>query len=104
MMVVRYILPAIRAKLAQELVEKHGFRSKDAAEKLGLTQAAVSQYMSSKRGQQGIEILQKSSGAEKILNELIEKIVDGDFKLDDEVEYLCRICERLRKEGLIPDY
>jgi hypothetical protein len=104
MTVVRYILPAIRAKLAQELVEKHGFKSKDAAEKLGLTQAAISQYISSKRGQQGMEILEKSTGAKKIMDELIEKIITNEFQIDDEVEYLCRICETLRNEGAISDF
>ncbi len=101
MTVVRYILPAIRAKLAKELIEKHGLRSKDAAEMLGLTQAAISQYMSSKRGQQGIDLIERSKDAEAVIDELVERIVMGNFNVDQEVEYVCKICEILRKDGII---
>ncbi len=101
MAVVKYILPAIRAKLAKELIEKHGFKSKDAAELLGLTQAAVSQYLSSKRGQQGIELLDKSEKAGKLIDELIEKIIKKELDLDEEVDYLCQLCMILREENII---
>ena len=43
-----YVLPQIRADLARELV-KGGLSQKEAAERLGVTPAAVSQYMSRKR-------------------------------------------------------
>jgi hypothetical protein len=102
MIIVRYILPAIRAKLAMKLVEKRGFRSKEAAEMLGLTQAAISQYMNSKRGQQGIKLIESSKNAEAVIDELVEKIVDGDFDFDLEVEYVCMICDILRREKVIP--
>ncbi len=101
MVIVRYVLPAIRAKLARELIERYGYRSKDAAEMLGITQAAVSQYMNSKRGQQGINIIETSKNAEAVIHELVEKIVVGEFNVDQEVEYVCKICEILRKDGVI---
>jgi uncharacterized protein len=44
-----YTLPQIRADLARELV-KGGMSQKAVAEKLGLTPAAVSQYLHKKRG------------------------------------------------------
>jgi|WetSurMetagenome_2_1015567.scaffolds.fasta_scaffold1100895_2 uncharacterized protein len=43
-----YVLPQIRADIARELV-KGGMSQKEAAEKLGITPAAVSQYLSKKR-------------------------------------------------------
>lgn len=96
--IVKYLLPAIRAKLARDLIEKHNFRTKDAAEALGLTQAAVSQYISSKRGQQGIKLLEQSKEATKVMNELLKKIVDGKFTIDEEIDYVCRLCEILRSK------
>ncbi len=42
LVMVKYVLPALRAKVAEELIER-GYRVKDAAEMLGLTQVAVSQ-------------------------------------------------------------
>ena len=46
---VRYILPAIRKQLTIALAKK-GLKQKEVAEKLNLTPAAVSQYLSEKRG------------------------------------------------------
>ncbi len=45
---VWYVFPAIRREFAKELLIK-GFSQKQIASKMGLTQAAVSQYIKSKR-------------------------------------------------------
>ena len=74
---VRYMLPAIRRELARIFVEEHKFNQKDAAEILGLTEAAVSQYHDSKRAKdvifssKVIEEIKKS--ASKILAEKSNK-------------------------------
>lgn len=52
--VARQILPLYRAYVAKELVEKHGYTQVNAAKKLGTTQPAISQYLSSKRGRKKI--------------------------------------------------
>ena len=54
-MVGKYILPIYRSLLARELVEKYDFSQTQAAKRLGTTQAAISQYLSSKRAFKGIE-------------------------------------------------
>jgi predicted transcriptional regulator len=46
---VYYTIPAVRRELAQRLV-KQGLTQRDVARRLGVTEAAVSQYMSNKRG------------------------------------------------------
>ncbi|MCK4669908.1 MAG: helix-turn-helix domain-containing protein [Nanoarchaeota archaeon] len=46
---VWHVLPAVRAELAKEMKEL-GMLQKDIASVLGLTQAAISQYFSNKRG------------------------------------------------------
>jgi hypothetical protein len=53
---VRKLLPAMRAEMVSRLVNKQGMSQSDAAKKLGLTRAAISQYLSRKRGDAGIEI------------------------------------------------
>ncbi len=95
--VVKYILPALRASLAKELFNK-GFKIKEIAEMLGLTQAAVSQYLSSKRGQKGLEIIERSENAREIILELVELIVQRKASIN-ETEYLCKICEILDFKG-----
>jgi predicted transcriptional regulator len=46
---VWYLLPAIRRELARELL-KLGMNQSEAAERLGMTRASISQYLNSKRG------------------------------------------------------
>ncbi len=100
LVMVKYVLPALRAKVAEELIER-GYRVKDAAEMLGLTQVAVSQYVRSKRGQKGKEIIEKLEKACDVINELVSAIVAGKATMEDEVDYLCKICEILRENGVI---
>jgi len=47
---VHHILPLYRAFVAKELIAKYNYTQVAAAKKLGTTQAAVSQYVTSKRG------------------------------------------------------
>ena len=90
--VVKYVLPALRASLAKELSKK-GFKIREIAEMLGLTQAAVSQYLSSKRGQKGLIIIERNERARELISELAEKIAKKGGV--DEMEYLCMLCEVL---------
>lgn len=45
----RVTLPALRALVAKKLIEEHGFSQRRVARALGLTQAAVSNYLRSTR-------------------------------------------------------
>jgi len=51
------ILPSLRAHLASLLVSRYGFSMKDAAASLGVTPAAVTQYLKGRRGIRFREIL-----------------------------------------------
>ncbi|HTY15751.1 MAG TPA: helix-turn-helix domain-containing protein [Methanoregulaceae archaeon] len=48
--VARDYLPGIRAEMVARLVNGRGMSQSDAARHLGVTRAAISQYMSRKRG------------------------------------------------------
>lgn len=87
-------LPTIRKELAESLVHQHDFNQKETAEALGITPAAVSQYLSKKRGK--VKIVNK-----KILKEINEsaEIIKENGK-DSVVTETCRICRILRKEGV----
>jgi len=97
--IVKYLLPAIRAKLARELVFNHNFKSKRAAQVLGLSEGAISQYLSSKRGGKGLDFLENSDEAQKVINEIIDKIIGGDFDFEEEINYLCDLC-KVYRDGL----
>ncbi len=46
---VWYVLPAIRRELAKLFIQHYDLSQKQAAEKLGITEAAISQYVNDKR-------------------------------------------------------
>ncbi|MBI2043235.1 transcriptional regulator [Candidatus Pacearchaeota archaeon] len=47
---VWYLIPALRRELARIFIEEHGLSQKKVAEILGITGAAISQYLNFKRG------------------------------------------------------
>ena len=61
--IIWYGIPVIRRELAFCLINQFGLSQKEAADKLGITPSAVSQYISKKRGK--ITILD-----EKIIEEI----------------------------------
>ena len=80
-------LPIIRKEIAKILIDKYGLNQKETAEKLGISYAAVSQYLSGKRGK--IEIIDA-----EILNEIdisAEKILKSVN--DVTVTEICRLCK-----------
>lgn len=89
---VWYYLPQIRADLAKELV-KTGMTQSQAAKLLGVTPAAVSQYLHKKRGLQPI----KSKAYRQEINVVAEQIIKGST--GNEVQGLvCKCCHILKDE------
>jgi len=83
------LVPAIRASLAIELVNK-GQSQAASAKLLGIAPSAVSQYISGKRGYR-IEFQGKTKElVEKLAQDLIED------KVDDFVVRFCKICTSSR--------
>ncbi|HUU76284.1 MAG TPA: helix-turn-helix domain-containing protein [Methanoregulaceae archaeon] len=82
---VRKYLPSMRAEMVYRLVQRDGMSQSDAAKRLGVTRAAISQYISKKRGDSGIEISNE-------LNLLIDRwalaVIDQDAAIT-----LCDICK-----------
>ena len=70
---VRYILPAIRRELARIFIQDHKLSQKEAANILGLTEAAISQYQHSKRAKEVVfsdaVVTEIRNSTEKILAE-----------------------------------
>ena len=83
-------LPVIRKEIAESMIIDFGLSQKEAAEELGLTPAAVCQYVSKKRGKVDIS-------DEFVLKEIKTSagniIENGDGSVLSET---CRICKLLR--------
>ena len=64
---VWYLIPALRREIAKTLIIKHRMSQKKAATLLGMTEPAISQYLSNKRGndmkfsKQEIEEIEKTT-------------------------------------------
>lgn len=82
---VRNLLPPMRAEMVFRLVQKQGLSQSDAAKKLGVTRAAVSQYLSRKRGAGEVEI---SSELNLMIDRWALAVVTGESDIN-----LCDVCQ-----------
>ena len=91
-------LPVIRREIAESMINNFGLNQKETAIKLGVTPAAICQYISKKRGK--IKIID-----EKIINEINNSariIIDnGSNSLVSET---CRICNIMREQGIFSTF
>ena len=94
--VVWYVIPSMRSELAKELL-KLGMKQKEISELLDITQPAVSQYISDKRGH-GIKFDGKTQGMIRIFaKDLMEqKLEQGDI-----IRRMCEICKNVKAEEII---
>lgn len=92
---VNAILPLIRAKIARSLVIDFKLTQMRAAEILGLTQAAVSQYVTSKRGYR--LRIPKSSAAARSIKETAKELAEGRLSKNKLQDRLCEICHMIRE-------
>lgn len=99
--VVRYILPAIRVLIARELVEKHGLSRVKAAEKMDLTPAAITQYLKKVRGEKAVKIVEGSDEAAKIISEMANSLAKGEASVYDVLQNICKTCQIMRSKGLL---
>jgi hypothetical protein len=84
-------LPVIRKEIAESMITDYGLSQKETAEKLGITPAAVCQYLSKKRGRSNVSdeniLIEIKSSAKNIID-------NGNGHIISET---CRICKLIRK-------
>jgi len=90
---VWYVLPIIRKEFAKSLIKDYGLTQRKAAEKLGITEAAVSQYVLKKRG----DLKVKDVRIRREIKESTKRIMKGDHQVMK--TETCRICHLLRVQG-----
>jgi predicted transcriptional regulator len=82
---VRNLLPPMRAEMVSRLVQKQGLSQSDAAKRLGVTRAAVSQYLSKKRGVSEVQI---SNELDYLIDSWALAVVTGESDIN-----LCDVCQ-----------
>ncbi|MDO8467369.1 MAG: transcriptional regulator [Nanoarchaeota archaeon] len=110
---VWYLLPSLRKEIARVFIKDYNMKQKEVADILGVTEAAVSQYLSSKRAVElkfpkeeleqikiaADKIVKNKSEAMEHLSSLSKKfmgnsktICDLHRKYDTSVSHKCAIC------------
>lgn len=90
--VIKEFLPAMRASVTKILSEKYSFTQMDIASQLGLTQAAVSKYLSGDYSNE-IKIVQKVSDVQKMAEKTAHMIAEKKASKIQVVNSLCGSCQ-----------
>jgi predicted transcriptional regulator len=96
---VKSVIPAVKALIAKQLVEKHGLKQEKVAEILGISQSAVSKYARKVRGYaikiEGIEEI------EPLIEKMVSLLEEGNYQRREFLKTFCKTCITIRKTGLM---
>ncbi|MCJ7615856.1 MAG: hypothetical protein MUO43_04900 [Desulfobacterales bacterium] len=93
-LMVRRVLPSVRAEVTRIMVFEHGMLKQDVATILGISNAAVSQYISSKRGAE-------VNFSDEVKNEILNyvKLLRNSKDDSQENQNFCHICKLIQTKG-----
>ncbi len=96
--VAKKILPAIRCVVAEILIKEYGLTQVKAAELLGVSQPAISHYISSRRGGRGATALKNDPEIYGLIKEVAKCLVENNH-----IKLMRTIDDILRKIREKPD-
>jgi hypothetical protein len=100
--VVKYVLPAIRTLIVKEIMDTYGLTQVQVAEKLGITQPSVSQYIRSLRGSDRYaKLIERNKEVYKSVKALAGKIARGDLTHSQATDEFCKMCKRMRAKEIL---
>ena len=96
---VRSVVPAVKALVATQLVEKHGLKQDEVADILGISQSAVSRYTRKNRG----HIIKAGDIAEiePLISKMTMLILAGKYERQEFLVFFCQACVTVRKNSLM---
>ncbi|MCQ2971359.1 hypothetical protein SAMN05216439_1002 [Methanobrevibacter gottschalkii] len=94
--VVWYVIPAIRSELAKELLNL-GMKQKDVSELMDITQPAVSQYITDKRGS-GIKL---DDNVRDMIKNFARQLSVGEATKADLISTTCKICNHVKLSDVL---
>lgn len=97
--IVQVVLPSVRALVAKNLIENYDLTQEDVAEKLGMSQPAISQYCRALRGSR-VKVLLGSSVVKSEIEKICKKIASGEIKSDSITKEFCKICRVIREKDI----
>lgn len=99
--VVRYVLPTIRTLITRELVSKHGLKRSEVARKMGMTPAAVTQYLEGVRGGIATDVVESSEGISEMISKTADGLVKNEISICEVLGNICGVCRAMRSSGSI---
>jgi predicted transcriptional regulator len=87
--------------MAKQLISKHGLTQEEVACKMGITQSAVSQYMTSKRATRGNQLGINYPLVESMAHEAADKIANNQMKADEIITYFCELCTTMKENNYV---
>ena len=96
--VARHILPLYRSFVAKELIDNYDYTQVQPAKTLGTTQAAISQYMTSKRGHKGIPNYEEiAPSIQNAATKVAKRIVTTEMSPEEFSASFCKLCKSLQR-------
>ena len=99
---VKTVLPAVKAIMARQIVEKHGLNEKQTAELLGLSQSAVSRYVSKERG--NLLTIENVTEVLALIDQMVTFLIKEPNNKTEFLKLFCQTCIAIREKGLMCPY
>jgi len=94
---VKYALPAVRALVSKKLIEE-GMTQTEVASLLGISQASISQYLSSKRGRKLVRELSSIPEIRQAIDDLTEILVSKEHSSEEKSDAVCKVCKLIAEK------
>jgi len=101
MVITSQVLPAVRVIVARDLIKIHELKPVLVASKMGLTPAAVTQYVSGVRGRKLVYVLQKSKRVKQLLDRLVSELLKTKSDQCAIIATVCELCRVVREERIL---
>ena len=96
---VKTVLPAVKAIMARQIVEKHGLNEQKTAELLGLSQSAVSRYIGRERG--NLLKIEDSTEIIALISQMVTSLIKEPDNKNEILKLFCQTCQAIREKGLM---
>jgi len=96
---VKTVLPAVKAIMARQIVEKHGLNEQKTAALLGLSQSAVSRYVGRERG--NLIAIEDSTEILGLITQMVTSLIKEPNNKAEILKLFCQICQAVREKGLM---
>lgn len=99
---VWHILPAIRRELSKIIIQEHSLTQKKVAKLLGVTEAAISQYLKSKRAKSVVfeqGVLDQIKDSAKVIVKNPDNLIPEIQKICNMMDIKLMVCEVHKKQS-----